>query len=207
MKNVVVYDIEILNAIPPPKGSTPIEGINYCKGWDDFEGMGIAVICAYEYKSDRYRVFTHGNISEFCDLLTKVDYLIGFNNYRFDDKLLAANHITLPDSCISSDLLAEIWTAQDIDPLARFNPKLHGGYGLDAVALVNLGVGKSGDGASAAIEWQLGGHGRVIDYCLRDVWLTKRLLDTVHKFGFLANPKRPELVKMAEFQAVLKGIL
>ena len=43
--------------------------------------------------------------------------------------------------------------------------------------------------ALAPIWWQQGKCGKVIDYCLHDIHLTKRLLDRIIRMGVLANPK------------------
>jgi hypothetical protein len=67
----------------------------------------------------------------------------------------------------------------------------HIGYSLGAVAFANMGIHKSGEGANAPIEWQRGNVGAVIDYCLNDVKITKRLFDRVRQIGGLRSPKAP----------------
>ena len=182
---MIVYDIEIINAVPDSKKAN-LAGINYCQGWDDKEGMGISVIGAYDYSEERYRVFCEDNLVDFTALVSKTDVLVGFNSINFDNQVLAANGIEVPDE-INYDLLREIWKGAGLDPDA-YKPRSHGSFGLSNVASVNLGVRKSGEGALAPVQWQRGQIGNVIDYCLMDVKLTKQLLDLVLRNGRLLSP-------------------
>ena len=63
--SVLVYDIEIVNAIPDREGIKK-EGVEYCEGWGDHAGMGISVIGAYDALEDRYRVFCEDNGNDFA---------------------------------------------------------------------------------------------------------------------------------------------
>jgi len=47
--NTIIYDIEIAKAIPS-KSEPKEEGVEYCKGWGDHAGMGIACLCAHDYR-------------------------------------------------------------------------------------------------------------------------------------------------------------
>ena len=53
---MLVYDIETTKAVPDRAPN--VAGIEYCGGWEDHANMGISVICAYDYTTDRYRVLT-----------------------------------------------------------------------------------------------------------------------------------------------------
>ena len=42
---ILIYDCEIIKAVPIDyKNEAPIEGIEYCKGWDDHKNMGIRLL-------------------------------------------------------------------------------------------------------------------------------------------------------------------
>jgi len=183
---MIIYDLEIINCIPDhTKPALP--GYRYCEGWHDHEHMGISVLCAYDYETDRYRVFCEDNFQEFRDLVKRPRLCVGFNNINFDNKVLRANGVEVPEE-FSYDILREIWRAAGLDP-TRFSPKTHGGYGLDAVCKTNFNMTKTGHGAKAPEQWQRGEVGAVIDYCLEDVRLTKCLLDRIISTGFLLSPK------------------
>ena len=182
-----VYDAEIIKAIQG-KGESRVDGIEYCEGWHDYEGMGISVVCGYDYYTDRYRVFMEDNFEELRDVFREhPGPFVGFNNIGFDNRLLRANDI-FPDDGRCYDILKEIWVSAGLAP--EFQYPSHIGYGLDDVLQVNFnGLQKSGNGAQAPVLWQLKQYAQVVDYCLDDVRLTKKVLDEILKTGRLINPK------------------
>lgn len=188
--NALIYDCEIVKAVPSKKEAV-IPGIEYCEGWNDHAGMGISVICAYDYVERRFRVFTKENWSGFADLLERSDVLVGFNNIGFDNKLIRANGVTPNGSeweRKSYDILAEMWEASGLS--RTFQYPTHAGFSLDNTAMLNLREGKTGNGgAMAPVEWQRGNVGMVIDYCLQDIRLTKGLFDRIISNGGLRSPK------------------
>lgn len=185
---VLIYDIEIVRAIPNKDGSR-LEGIEYCEGWHDHANMGISVIGAYDYAEDRYRVFCKDNFGEFMKFVAGSHLLVGFNNIPFDNQVLNLE-LGEPDWRIPDgrcyDLLRESWAAAGLGP--NFEYPSHAGYGLDAICARNFGTRKSGNGALAPVLWQRGQIGEVIDYCLNDVRLTKQLLDTVIAGKTITSP-------------------
>ena len=187
MINAIVYDIEIVKAIPG-KGEAPIEGIEYCKGWHDHAGMGVSVIGVYDFVEDRFRVFCQDNFIEFFGLTANRKYLVSFNGVSFDNKVLNNQWTGLNDKWQMPvdgqyDLLQEIWSAYG----QRFK-----GSGLDAMCEANGLGGKTGNGALAPVHWQQGKIGSVIDYCLQDVKLTRDLF-LLSQRGNIKNPKGGEL--------------
>lgn len=177
--NALIYDIEIVRAIPNKDGSR-LEGIEYCAGWHDHANMGVSVIGAYDYGEDRYRAFCQDNFGEFMKLVAACELLVGFNSIPFDNRVLDVElgepEWSMPaDRCY--DLLRETWAAAGLGP--DFQYPSHAGYGLDAICARNFGTKKSGNGALAPVLWQRGQIGDVIDYCLNDIRLTKQLFDAV----------------------------
>ena len=188
----VIFDIEIEKCIPSRQRR--LAGLKYCEGWRDFEGMGISCLCAYDYYEDRYRVFTDSNHNEFEALWQKRDLFVGFNSIPFDSELLEACwELKIPHT-EQYDILREMWKGANMS--TTFSPRTHGGFSLDATAEKNLDEKKSGSGANAPIHWQKGKVGNVVDYCLKDVWLTKRLFDRVLKTGALLSPKTDQPLSM-----------
>lgn len=166
--DALIYDCEIIRCIPSGEME---EGLDYCKGWDDFEGMGISVIGCWDLKEDIPRVFLADNFQDFQALVDAREHIGGFNSVSFDDNLCRANGLSVETTY---DLLCEVRVASGQPPL--YTPGLtRGGYSLDALAKANLAISKSGSGDLAPKLWQRGQYGAVIDYCLRDVMLTKRL--------------------------------
>lgn len=189
--NTIIYDLEILKAIPDKSGKH-IDGVEYCKGWADHANMGISVLCIYDYIEDRYRVFCGDNKEQFASRI-KGALCVGFNSIPFDNTVLSATlgwNAPKEENCY--DLLRETWAAAGLGP--EFVYPSHMGYGLDAMCEVNFGLKKSGNGAMAPVDWQHGNFGTVIDYCLNDVMLTKQLFDAVLRGDKIKSPKGGELI-------------
>lgn len=188
----IIYDLEIKKAILN-RSQSPEPDVVYCEGWHDHQNMGISVLCAFDFEQKLPVVFCEDNLAEFQKAVDATDYLVSFNGINFDNKVLSANGINIPESK-SVDLLHEIWRGVGLSPF-RFNPRTHGGYGLDAVCAVNFNLNKTGDGASAPAYWQRGRIGHVISYCLSDVHLTTRLFEQMLE-GEIVNPKTGTRLKI-----------
>lgn len=172
--NAILYDCEIARCIPPQwnEGERDPE-LEYCGGWDDFKGMGISVIAVYDLWQDCYRIFLEDNFNEFQKLVDARHGIIGFNSTSFDDNLCYAHGIKV---ATTYDLLAEVRIASG-QPPHYVKGQTRGGYSLEQLAQANLGYGKSGTGSLAPELWQRGQRGAVIDYCLGDVAITKKLFE------------------------------
>lgn len=185
---MIVLDVEIKKAILG-RGETPIEGIEYCKGWRDFEGMGIACVCTYDINTHLSRAFRFDEEDQkhaFENYISG-EPTAGFNTRRFDNTLL--HHHGVDVEKIGGehyDILEEIWIALGLNP-DKFYPKTHGGWGLDAVCQATLGIAKTGHGALAPVWWQQGKQGKVIDYCLNDVWMEAQLLQWIIGNGWVTR--------------------
>lgn len=182
MKNLVIYDTEIRNGVITQDNPAQ-PGYKYAKDWSDFEGMGIACICAFDIVEAQYRVFLEDNFSAFEELVAQRDGVLGFNNWRFDDKLLRANGLKLP-AVKSHDLAAAIWHAAGI-PQGE-HPR---GLSLNACCKAHGLPTKSGNGADAPQDFQDGRIGRVIDYCLNDVRCTLQLYRYIERAGGIIDPR------------------
>lgn len=201
----LVYDLEILKAIPPANAAERLAGVNYCNGWDDHTGMGVACICAWEGAAQAMVRFADipgdglpfpvYRLSAFENLATRASVLVSFNGVRFDNRVLSAHGLAqIPDSkCY--DLIIEGWRGQGLDPYPGADvfadPARRKAYSgaLNDYALANLGCGKSGTGDQAPIQWQRGEYERVLNYCALDVELTRDLFELGQLQGWLENPK------------------
>lgn len=193
---ILIYDCEIIKSIRDHK-KVDLQGIEYCDSWQDYENMGISVIGVnfIDEECSEDSVFSH-NISAECDGdplpyfqegLDTTDVLVGFNNQSFDDNLIKANRFTIPEHVINYDILAEIWEGAGLG--RTFVYPTHAGFGLDAICKAN-GLGeKSGNVANAAVLWQRGKYQEVIDYCLNDIKLTRKLFDLIQETGEIKDPR------------------
>lgn len=168
MLNALAFDCEIMRLILDrnrPNDPT----LEYCAGWDDFAGMGLACVGAYDFVERRARVFWgESGFDAFSQLAASRDHIIGFNSSSFDDNLCKAHGIEITTTY---DLLVEARLASG-QPAAYTKGVTRKGFGLNDLAELNWGLGKTGDGSRAPELWQRGRQWEVIDYCMTDVWLT-----------------------------------
>lgn len=187
--NVLIYDCEIIKCIPPREGERDLS-LKYCGGWRDFEGMGISLIGAWS-SIKGLNIYTANTFHLFQESVNQADLIVGFNSIEFDDKLCAANGLSVRTHY---DLLKETWQAAGLP--RDYTPGVTvAGYKLDNLAAANLGRGKSGSGALAPMLWQRKQHWAVIRYLTDDVLLTKRLFDKRNK---LTDPVTGETLELRE---------
>lgn len=181
----LIYDCEIKHGVVSDDNPAQA-GFKYAESWTDFTGMGIATLCAYDVDKTCFRVFCDDNLDEITDYIRDGYVFTGFNNRRFDDLLLAAHGISLPDEQ-SLDLAARIW----YDGAGIGAGERPSGMGLDACCKANGLRGKTGEGKNAPQDYQSGRVGRVINYCLSDVRITLGLYRYIAGLGGLVDPRDP----------------
>ena len=174
---MLFYDTEIQKAVPSPDTSR-IEDIQYCEGWQDFDHMGISIICALHAPrnptlnsaSKGVSVFLQDNLDEFQVLVQETEEagesIVGFNSWNFDDRLCLANNIKVETTY---DLLGAVWHAAGLE--RSWTGPAHSGYGLRV---------------------QQGKMGQAINHCLHDVRMLYRLTMMAINSGVLNNPKDPK---------------
>jgi hypothetical protein len=202
MLNLLCYDLEIVNTIPPKDAGDRNPSIEYCGGWADFDGMGISVIgCCWIQIDGKDRVSLFDpmaliadryGLAKFASMVSYADGIVGFNSCQFDDQLMMANGVSI---LTTYDLLEEIRISSYGSADYRDCPKGHS-YSLGKIAAAN-GLAKTGNGANAAIQWQQGCHDMVIEYCKNDVAITAKLF-RMGLTGILKDPNTGQLLQLAK---------
>lgn len=170
--DALVYDIETRCPVLG-KNDKPWPNVSYASSWTDFIGMGIACVCAFDFRERRYRVFDMNSLPAFRELARGRHTVVGFNIRAFDEPLLAAHgvHYEVPEL---------------VDLIKLFQYRVS----LDKVARANGLPGKDKqDGIMAPIRWQQGRVAEVVDYCLEDVRLTAQLYQKWARDGYLIDPR------------------
>lgn len=196
----IVFDLEIQKAIvPSPDKCTEADRAlvaagKAVHGWNNSHKAGIASGVAYHAEADRYHIFgdRRDDHLRLVELLTDAERVVGFNHWCFDYPLLAAStgvameeitDMSAPPGERDIDLLQMIW--------GGIGGNLFGkGNSLDAVSRATLGErggGKNGSGAEAPLLYQQGLYGRLINYNVGDVDLTRRLLRFIEDHGYCIN--------------------
>lgn len=150
-------------------------------GWGHIADMGLSVAVTYSSTEGRYHVYTEHNVQSLIRALQGAGLVVGFNVLRFDYVVLSA-YTNLP--------LHKLPTMDMLDYIYR-----HLGFriSLDDLARVNLGISKSGHGLQAITWWNQGDIAAIIDYCRRDVEITKTLYELGRALGFLRYQRRAGL--------------
>lgn len=176
---MIAFDIEIKRCICK-RGEKKQKGVEYCEGFNDTSNMGISTICLYDFDDSRYHVFCDDNLDEFIQLAKIHNTLVSFNGKGFDNKVISSEIPELPLGYLdgkSYDIFDEI-------------RKTTGKWcSLDALAQANRLKGKSANGAMAPIWYQTGQWGKLVNYCIYDVWLTVEILKLITEGNGLVCPK------------------
>lgn len=172
------YDLEIISAIPQ-KHEMREPDLHYCEGWEDYVGMGISVVTAYDFVERAYRIYLADNMDELRTTINSRSVIMTFNGKRFDNNVLAANEIYVPESK-SYDLWLEIVKTQP-DGQRR-------GFKLSDLLAANNLQPKAGLGSEAPGWAQRGQWGKLIGYCLDDTRLYVLLLRLAMN-DMMMNPK------------------
>jgi CHAT domain len=167
VNKVVIYHCQTVRSVLT---ANRVQGIQYCKGWEDFKGMGIAVITAYSSWDDQYHVYLNDNFSQFQLLVNQAERIVGFNSQKFHDRLCLVNDLKV---ITTYDLYLEIRKAVGFST----EEKIITGYDLESIAQVNLNYGKTGFGSFPSQDWQKNLQGKVIDYSLKHLIIIKKIYE------------------------------
>lgn len=142
-------------------------------GKNDPTLLDISVVCAHDSETDKYTSYTEENLHKLWPLIEHADMLIGYNSDHFDIPLLNKYYPGDLTKMRSLDIMKEIY-----DVLGRR-------FKLDNIAQTTLGVAKSADGLQAYRWWKEGKIKEIIEYCLKDVEVTKQVYDYARQHNAL----------------------
>jgi len=130
-------------------------------GWHRAERMGISVAVLYDSASDSFRSYLEGDIPDLIKDLQSLELVVGFNNKRFDNRVLSAYTVFNLNSLPTLDIMEVITN--------RLGYRLS----LDRLAEHTLGIKKSANGLMALQWYKEGRFDEIISYCQRDVRITR----------------------------------
>lgn len=142
-------------------------------GWHNAHLMKISCGVVYDSREDRFIVYEEPQVDQLIDHLQRLDLVVGFNSKRFDYKVLCgysdADFLRLP--------AFDIWEA--------VRNRLGFRLSLDHIAEATLGQRKTGSGLDALRWWLEGRMDLIVDYCRRDVRITRDLYRFAKENGYL----------------------
>lgn len=148
----IVFDVETKNTFAEVGSNNPAN-------------LDISLVGLYDYEDGKYHSFLQEEFSLMWPFFEKADMLISFNGDHFDIPLLNKYYEGDLTKFRSLDILREIRQS--------FGRRMK----LDQLAEGTLGVNKSGNGLEAIAWWKNGEIGKIREYCLKDVKITKDLYE------------------------------
>jgi len=153
-------------------------------GKNDPALLDLSLVGVYDYKTDSYESFLEEEMGNLWPIIERADALVGFNSDHFDIPLLNKYYP------------GDLGKIKSIDLMATIKEALGRRLSLNNVANATLGVGKSSDGLQAVRWWKEGEIGKIREYCLQDVKVTKDLFEymrTNKKVLYRDGPSTHEL--------------
>jgi DEAD/DEAH box helicase domain-containing protein len=142
-------------------------------GWHNCHNMRLAIGVIFDAHENRYLVYEERQIHELISELNKADLIIGFNIKRFDYKVLKGYGEGGLSALPTFDILEDIYN------------KLGFRLSLSHLGEKNLGLQKTADGLQS-IEWfRHGMVDKVIEYCKKDVAITRELFEFGRQHGYI----------------------
>lgn len=157
MKGEIIFDIETAQPI----------------GAADYSDLTVSVVVAYHYDTDQYVSYLEKDLPVFFKELEKASRVIGFNSKGFDIPVL--------NRFYPGDLMQ----LPQLDMLEEVRASLGYRLKLDTIAAATIGSGKSAHGLLAVQWWKEGRVQDVIDYCQKDVEITRKVYEFGLQNGFL----------------------
>jgi len=154
-------------------------------GWHLANKMGISCAVLYNSKTDAYEAFLDNQIDTLIHVMQQMELIIGFNIKRFDYQVL------------SGYIKIDYRQFPTLDILEHVHQRLGYRLSLDHLGQKTLGAQKSADGLQALAWWKQGKIKKIIEYCQKDVQLTKDLYEYGKKNGYLLfQNKAKQLVRL-----------
>lgn len=164
-------------------------------GSGDPKDLDLAVVCIHDSFDDSYTHYFKETLHQLWPRIEAADMLIGFNSNHFDIPLL--------NKYYAGDLLQ----LKSLDLLEKIQAVLGRRIKLDDIAQATLGEKKSGNGLESIVWWRNGEIQKVVDYCIQDVKVTKKIYDYAIQKGHLKYPRLGEIgeLKMDTTDWEIKG--
>ena len=149
-------------------------------GRQNMHKLELAVAVTYSAEREDYAVYLEKNVDALIDELTSADVIIGFNTKAFD-------YIVLSPYIREG---VSLWKVPSVDMMEHIYKALGFRVSLDSLASATLGETKSADGLKSVQWFREGQVDKVIDYCKKDVEVTKKLYEYGAEHGFVSFTDR-----------------
>lgn len=163
-------------------------------GWQNKHLMRVSVAILYDTATESFHIYREEDIHELVRKLQSLDLVVGFNILQFDYGVLSAY------------TPFDFHRIPTLDILKELSGKLGFRVSLSHLSKETLGKGKHGDGAQAVTWFREGKWESLIEYCKRDVALTRDLFFHAVEKGHLLYRDRQGRVLRVPMSWDLKGL-
>ena len=189
-----------LDVLPAKFGVFDLETIRSAQevgGWGKTHKMGVSVAVVYDSEIDDYATYLEHEVEQLIGHLRRFELVVGFNNKRFDNRVLS------PYSDFDLNRLP------NLDLLEEVHAYLGYRLSLNRLAENTLGVKKTADGLQALKWYKEGRIDLIQQYCRKDVEITRDLFYHALDQGFLlfANKARTVVRLPLALDTVIEKIL
>ncbi len=164
---IVTPKLRGIDALPARFGVFDLETVRSAAevgGWHKCEKMGVSVGVVFDSQLGDCVSYLEHDIQDLIEHLQNLDLVVGFNNKRFDNRVLSSYTTVNLNKLPTLDLLEEV------------HNQLGYRLSLNRLAETTLGVEKTADGLQA-LKWYKEGRIDLIQrYCRKDVEITRDLL-------------------------------
>jgi DEAD/DEAH box helicase domain-containing protein len=143
-------------------------------GWGNIMDMGMSVGVLWDSQDQEFHVYLEHQVPAIIAHLQQGDLIVGFNHVEFDLRVLAGSQPT-PET--RHQLYLELLALTHFDMLTELKKVLGHRIKLDSLARSTLQSGKSADGLQALTWYKDGRIDLIIEYCKRDVEVTRQLFE------------------------------
>jgi DEAD/DEAH box helicase domain-containing protein len=168
-ESIEVRPSEGVHPRPSPHTRFAVLDLETCRsaqevgGWHRAGEMGVSCAVLYDSAAERFLTFTAQEIPSLIGHLVEFDLVVGFNIIRFDYAVLSG--------CSRFDFRS----LPTLDMLVEVRKRLGYGLSLEHLARETLGERKGGNGLQALKWWKEGRMDLIVEYCTKDVALTRDL--------------------------------
>lgn len=149
-------------------------------GRHHLDRLGVSAAVTYSDRDGGFRSYLEADVPALIERLLEAPLVVGFNLLRFDYEVLAGY----------SERADGLYRVPTLDLMVELEDRLSWRPSLDGLARATLGVEKSGTGLEAVRYFREGRLQEVVDYCRRDVEITRRLFEFGLKEGYLLAADR-----------------
>ena len=164
-------------------------------GWDNKHLMKIAVGVVYDSVDKKFYTYLESDAGGLVEKLLSADLVVGFNIINFDFAVLQPyTTVDLKSRVRCFDILKDVWD------------RLGYRVSLNQIAKSTLKIEKSGNGLLSLQWFKEGKMAQIIEYCIKDVEITRDVFLYGLKNGYLDFEKNGQSVRLP-IKWDLKGMI